>query len=181
MKPNYIQIFKKRLVEAEVVTPVESESTLEKVLNQSKKLPKVLTKLLTTEKTYNEQAKKQLRELVSDIRCVSYKPTIFRIVVPTGNFFELKYDPTPMELNNPDEFKPQDSFVVLISGKKYNIANRSEYLQCLDYINQILKTGPITKEPEEEQPESPEGGEEAPAPEGGEEGTEELPEEEPEA
>ncbi len=174
MKTNYLHIFRKKLQEAEVVTPIESESTLDKVLNQSKKLPKVLTKLLTTEKSYNEEAKKQLREVISDIRCVSYNPTIFRVIVPTGNFFELKYDPTPIELNNPEDVEPQDSFTVTVLGKKYNIANRSEYLQCLDYISQILKTSTITKEPEEETPGAED--QEEPAPE-----EEQLPEEEPEA
>ena len=167
MKPDFFRNFRNKLWEEEV-TPINNQSTLEKILGQSKKLPEVLTKLLTTEKTYNEEAKKQIREVVSDIRCVSYKPTIFRIVIPNGNFFELKYDPVPMEQKFPDDFEAKDSFVVLVSGKKYNIVNRSEYEQAVEYINQLLKNNPITKEeqPEDAPAETPEETpEETPSPE----------------
>jgi hypothetical protein len=148
MKPNYYQIFQYKLLEAAEITPVETESNLEKVLSKSPKVTNVLLKLLTTQKSKNDKALEQIRNTVSDIRCISYKPTTFRVVIPNGNYFDIKYDPTPLELRYPEDFSPSDSFQVIVSGKKYNISNRSEYEQALDYINILLKTNPITKEPE---------------------------------
>ena len=184
MKPNYYQIFQYKLLEAAEITPVETESNLEKVLSKSPKVTNVLLKLLTTQKSKNEKALEQIRSTVSDIRCISYKPTTFRVVIPNGNYFDLKYDPTPLEVQYPEDFNPSDSFQVVVSGKKYNISNRSEYEQALDYINVLLKTNPITKEPEPgEEPAAgetpaaeapPEG--EAPPPEGETPPEEETPE-----
>jgi hypothetical protein len=148
MKPNYYQIFQYKLLEAAEITPVETESNLEKVLSKSPKVTNVLLKLLTTQKSKNDKSLEQIRNTVSDIRCISYKPTTFRVVIPNGNYFDIKYDPTPLELNYPEDFSPSDSFQVIVSGKKYSISNRSEYEQALDYINILLKTNPITKEPE---------------------------------
>jgi len=181
MKTNFYEIFRKKLIEQEgdeeISTKVENESTIEKVLRKSKKIPEVLTKLLTTEQSYNEEAKNQIREVVSDLRCIAYKPTTFRVVIPNGNYFDLKYDPTPLEVEYPEDYNVSDSFTVLVSGKKYNIVNKSELEQCLDYIGILLKTKPVTKEPEpEEAPGAPETPEATETPE------EELPkEEEPEA
>lgn len=148
MKPNYYQIFQYKLLEAAEITPVETQSNLEKVLSKSPKVTNVLLKLLTTQKSKNDKALEQIRSTVSDIRCISYKPTTFRVVIPNGNYFDLKYDPTPLELNYPEDFSPSDSFQVIVSGKKYSISNKSEYEQAMDYINILLKTSPITKEPE---------------------------------
>ncbi len=176
MKPNFFENFRyKRFFEEAEITPVETESNLEKVLKKSPKVTSVLVKLLTGEKSANEQAVEQIRNTVSDIRCISYKPTTFRVVIPNGNFFDLKYDPTPLELDYPEDYQPSDSFKVNVSGKKYSLSNVSEYEQAMDYINNLLKTAPITKEPEpEEEPAAPE--EEAPAEEPAPE--EETPEEE---
>jgi len=173
MKPNYYQIFQYKLLEAAEITPVETESNLEKVLKKSPKVTSVLLKLLTTQKSKNDKALEQIRSTVSDIRCISYKPTTFRVVIPNGNYFDLKYDPTPLEVNYPEDFSPSDSFQVIVSGKKYNISNNSEYEQALDYINNLLKTNPITKEPEPG--EEPAAGETPPA---GEAPAEETPPEE---
>lgn len=155
MKLNYYQIFRDKLVEEAEITPVETESNLEKILAKSPKITSVLLKLLTSQKSKNDTSLDQIRDTVSDIRCISYKPTTFRVVIPNGNYFDIKYDPTPVELNYPEDFNPADSFQVLVSGKKYSIANRSEYEQALDYINILLKTNPITKEPEPDEEPTP--------------------------
>jgi hypothetical protein len=148
MKPNYYHIFKLKLKEEEVVTPIENESNLEKILEKPNKVSKVLALLLTTQKSLNDEAKTQLREVVSDIKCISYKPTTFRVVIPNGNYFDLKYDPTPLNIQYPDDFQPKDSFTVIVSGKKFHIANNSELDSAIDYINILLSTSPIGKEPE---------------------------------
>jgi hypothetical protein len=77
--------------------------------------------------------------------------------------------------NYPEDFKPEDSFQVLVSGKKYNISNNSEYEQAMDYINTLLKTKPITKEPEPGEEPAAAGGETPPE---GEAPAEETPPEE---
>jgi hypothetical protein len=41
------------------------------------------------------------------------------------------------------------------AGKKYNLSNKSEMEQGIDYINNLLKTSPITKEPEKPDPNKP--------------------------
>lgn len=177
MKPNFYQIFRYKLIEAAEepeATNIENESNLEKVLKTSPKLTSVLVKLLTTQGSKNDKALNQIREVIADLKCISYKPTTFRALMANGNFFDIKYDPTPLELKYPEDFSPSDAFQVIVSGKKYNIANKSEYEQALDYINTLLKTKNVSKEPEpDEQPAqaSPEGGEEAggappPPPEG---------------
>ena len=178
MKPNYYQIFQYKLLEAAEITHVETESNLEKILSKSPKVTSVLLKLLTSQNKKNDRAMEQIRSTVSDIRCISYKPTTFRVVIPNGNYFDLKYDPTPLELNYPEDFSPSDSFQVIVSGKKYNISNRSEYEQALDYINILLKTNPITKEPEPGEEPAAAGGETPPEGEAPPEGEENPPEEE---
>lgn len=172
MKPNFYHIFRTKLYEQEIKTEVENESTLEKILRKSKKVPSILTNLLTSQKKFNEKAKDEIREIVSDVRFISYKPTTFRIVIKNGNYFDLKYDPVPLNIRYPEDFDVKDSFVVLVSGKKYNLANNSEMEQALDYVNALLKSKPVTKSGEEETPaaENPEGGPEA--------GSETAPEEE---
>jgi hypothetical protein len=167
MKPNYYHIFKLKLKEEEVVTPIENESNLEKILEKPNKVSKVLALLLTTQKFLNDEAKTQLREVVSDIKCISYKPTTFRVVIPNGNYFDLKYDPTPLNIQYPDDFQPKDSFTVIVSGKKFHIANNSELDSAIDYINILLSTSPIGKESEPgaepaAEPETPPEGETPP-------------------
>lgn len=163
MTPNFYYIFQKRLLEQDEIKPDKgAESTLEKVLTKSKKITKVLSILLTSQETYNKIAEKEIREIVGDIRYIAYKPTTFRVVIKNGNYFDIKYDPSPYDLKYNNKENIENSFVVLVSGKKYNIANKSEKEQALDYINQLLKTNPIVKEPQEiEEP-----GAETPPPEG---------------
>ena len=173
MKPNYYQIFQYKLLEAAEITPVETESNLEKILSKSPKVTSVLLKLLSSQSKKNDKSVEQIRDTVSDIRCISYKPTTFRVVIPNGNYFDIKYDPTPLELNYPEDFNPADSFQVLVSGKKYSIANKSEYEQAMDYINILLKTNPVTKEPEPGEEPAAAGGETPPE---GEAPPEETPE-----
>jgi hypothetical protein len=175
MKPNYYQIFQYKLLEAAEITPVETESNLEKILSKSPKVTSVLLKLLASQNKKNDKTVEEIRNTVSDIRCISYKPTTFRVVIPNGNYFDIKYDPTPLELNYPEDFNPSDSFQVLVSGKKYNISNNSEYEQAMDYINILLKTKPITKEPEPGEEPAAGGGETPPE---GEAPAEETPPEE---
>lgn len=165
MKPRFYEIFRNKVLYEVEITQIENESNLEKIIKKSPKVTNTLVKLLTTQEKKNVKGIEQVREVVSDIRCISYKPTTFRVVIKNGNFFDLKYDPTPLELKYPEDFNPADSFQVIVSGKKYNISNRSEYEQALDYINILLKTDPITKEPSPGEEPSPAGGEETP-PEG---------------
>ena len=173
MKPNFFENFRyKYLFEEAEITPVETQSNLEKILDKSPKITSVLIKLLTGENSKNDQALEQIRNTVSDIRCISYKPTTFRVVIPNGNYFDIKYMPTPLELDYPEDYSPTDAFQVLVSGKKFNIGNRSEYEEAMDYINILLKTAPITKEPE------PEGEPAETAPEEETPPAEETPEEE---
>ena len=175
MKPNFYHIFRTKLYEQEIKTEIENESTLEKILRKSKKVPAILTNLITSQKKFNEKAKDEIREIVSDVRFISYKPTTFRIVIKNGNYFDLKYDPVPLNTRYPEDFDVKDSFVVLVSGKKYNLANNSEMEQATDYVNNLLKSKPVTKSEEEPAPGGetppeaagetpPEGGEEAPTP-----------------
>lgn len=171
MKPRFYEIFRNKLWEETEITPIENESNLEKIISKSPKVTNTLIKLLTTQNKKNDKSITQLREVVSDIRCIAYKPTTFRILFPNGNFFDLKYNPSPLELKHPEDYAESDSFQVIANGKKYDIVNRSEFEQALDQINILLKTRAIATEPEpEEEPVPAEGGEEkSPAPPEGEE------------
>lgn len=164
MTPRFYEIFRnKRLAEVEI-TKIENESNLEKIIKKSPKVTNTLIKLLTTQEKKNEKSVNQLREVISDIRCIAYKPTTFRVVIPNGNFFDLKYNPSPLELEYPEDYKDGDFFQVIANGKKYDIVNRSEFEQALDQINILLKNAAITKEPEpDEEPVPAEGGEEKPS------------------
>lgn len=161
MKPRFYEIFRKKVLWEVEITKVENESNLEKIIKKSPKVTNTLIKLLTTQGKKDKKAVDQLREVVSDIRCIAYKPTTFRVVIPNGNFFDLKYNPSPLELKYPEDFKDSDFFQVIANGRKYDIVNKSEYEQALDQINILLRNKPITKEPE------PEGGEGEEVPEAG--------------
>jgi hypothetical protein len=176
MKPNFYSIFRNKLYEEEVRTTIETESNLEKILGKAKKITSVLTELLTSQKDFNEKAKNEIRELVADVRFISYNPTTFKIVLKNGNYFDVRYDPTPIELKYSKDYSPKDSFVVVVSGKKYKLANKSELEQAVDYINTLLSTSPILKEPEPI--DEPQDGANPPPPE--EEGGDTPPEESPE-
>lgn len=171
MKPNYFYIFKNKvLLEAAEEAPQDPKisaeddsSDLDRVLNNSKKVNYTLVKLLTTYEEPNDKTKEELKNLITDIRCISYKPTTFRIILANGNFFDLKYDPTPSQLKYPSDYKPSDLFVANILGKHYNLSNKSEYEQCLDYIQKIQRENPIlVKEPGEGETGGPAGKVETP-------------------
>lgn len=175
MKPNFFQIFKYKVIlneavedEPEKAEDSPEEKEVDKVLNKSKKVRKTLVKLLTSQESDNSKARKELGELISDIRCISYKPTTFRIILLNGNYLDLKYDPTPMQIKNPSEFTESDMFVVKILGKKFHLSNNSELQQCLDYIQQIQREKALAvPEPGENEtgsPTSPDSAEE-PTPE----------------
>jgi hypothetical protein len=185
MKTNFYEIFRDKLAEEEVKTPIYSESDLEKILDKpNNKVTKVLNYLMSGTDKFNEESKKRLREVISDLRCISYKPTTFRVVIPNGNFFDLKYDPTPLQLKYPEDFKAKDYFYVTVSGKKFDLANQSEIDSAIEYINILLRTSPVGKPPESEK--EPKTGPEAPVEEPGaekpegEEAPEETPEQTPE-
>ena len=91
MKPRFYEIFRNKVLLEVEITKVENESNLEKIIKKSPKVTNTLIKLLTTQEKKNEKSINQLREVVSDIKCIAYKPTTFRVVIPNGNFFDLKY------------------------------------------------------------------------------------------
>lgn len=155
-----LSIFKKILQEE--VKEIESESDMEKIMSGSPKVTGILTDLLTSKQGSSDAAKEELRQVVTDIKIISMKPTTFRIVMKNGSFFDLKYNPSPLQLRFPDQFKPIDAFTVLISGKKYDIGTESEYQQALDYINNLLKTQPAGQGNTPPEEEAPPGDEETP-------------------
>lgn len=201
MRPNYYHTFKYKVTLAEQDEPAPEEQTpaeapatdtppeeappaeaeetdLEKILSKSRKVTYTLIKLLSTYDNVSQKAKEEIRNLVSDIRCISYKPTTFRVVLSNNNFFDLKYDPTPLQLKYVNDFKPSDLFYVNVLGKKYSLSNKSELEQALDYIQKIQKDNPIIlKEPGEGEPGGPAGGAGAAAPAGQEAPAEKAPEE----
>lgn len=154
MNPFYN--FQKNLHEAEA--PVEQQSDLEKILKKSPKVTNVLTHLLTSQKEVNEKAQAEIRGIVSDIKVISFKPTTFRIIFQNANYFDLIYDPSPIEVNHEVDFKPIDFFRVAIAGKRYDLSNHSSFEQTLDYIGQALKYNPIdSNNPDEQQADTSDG------------------------
>lgn len=160
---KFIKILRQILKEDEEHT-IDSKSDMEKILQRSKKVTETLIKLLTDQTSVTDKAKEQLRNVVTDIKAISMKPTTFRIVLKNGNFFSLKYDPSPLQLKYPEKFETGDSFTVIVSGKRYEIGNRAEFEQALDYINKLMATKPVAQaKPEEEAvPDEEPGGEEQP-------------------
>lgn len=155
--------------EAPAVEP-KTETDLDKILGSSKKVTSALVKLLSTYDKVTDKSKEEIRELVSDIRCISYKPTTFRVILGNGNYFDLKYNPTPSQLKGIYKVEPSDLFFVTINGKKYDISSKSEYEQALDGIQKIQREKAVlVKEPGENEP-AP-----APAPETPEAPAEEEP------
>ena len=86
MKPRFYEIFRKKVLWEVEITKVENESNLEKIIKKSPKVTNTLIKLLTTQGKKDKKAVDQLREVVSDIRCIAYNPTTFRVVIPNGSF-----------------------------------------------------------------------------------------------
>ncbi len=146
MSINYFDIFKKRLNEEETV--VTQETDKDKILRNSKKVTSVLTKLLSSQKNGGDKSLSELQDLISDIKVISYKPTTFRIVVANSNYFDLIYDPAPMQVQYPEDYQDIDSFTVKVAGKKYKIGNNSQFEQALDALNKIMRENPIGTNPE---------------------------------
>ncbi len=114
---------------------------------------------------------------VRDIQYIAYKPTTFKVILSNNTNFFLEW--------------AGQGFLVNTPGKKLDISKVDDYQRAQNYINDLLKTGPIqsTADMEAEQEPTPEddlfsppgggggggmapdmGGEEFPPPEGGEEG-----------
>jgi hypothetical protein len=157
MTVDYFFNFKKNLYEAE--QEAESEPDLEKVLRKSPKVVYTLMKLLTSQKEVNASAQKEIRDIVSDIKMISYRPTTFRIIFKNSNYFDLVYDPTPLQIKREDGLPASDLFKVAIAGKRYDLANKSSFEQALDYVGQALKYNPIdSSNPDTQQADSEDGG-----------------------
>jgi len=114
-------------------------SSVEDVLGRFKILRLVLTDLLTSGDS------EDIKSLVDSISIVTFKPTTFKITFKNGGSMNLKYNPTPMQIDPQKKinFKPKDYFQCQIAGKRFALENRSEYLQALEYIEEILKKNPI--------------------------------------
>lgn len=140
---NFLSLLKQILKEEENV--IDSTSDMEQILSRSPKVTAVLIKLLTDQKSNSDKATKQLRQIITDIKAISLKPTTFRIVLKNGNYFTLKYTPSPLQLKYPDKFDESDSFTVVVSGKRFNIENRAEFEQALDYLAKIMSTQPVSQ------------------------------------
>lgn len=159
MHSDHFYNFKKALFEAEQSDADQdrekfatNESDLEKVLKKSPKVTYTLMRLLTSQKEVNQKAQDEIRDIVTDIKIISFRPTTFRIIFKNSNYFDLVYNPSPLEVQNPEKYKPSDFFRVAIVGKRYDLSNDSEFEQALDYIGQCLKFNPIdSKNPDEEQ------------------------------
>ncbi len=153
MSENFFKIFKdKRLYEEENV--ISQESDMDKILKKSSKIKNVLFKIFTPDGDQED-----LKSIITDIKCVQKNPTVFRISIKNGSFLDIKYNPTPMQIKSPEDFKTEDAFTVIVSGKRFKIGSRSEYQQCLDYVGKLMGENPVLKSVE--QPEDIQG-EEAP-------------------
>lgn len=162
MNINYFHIFRNKIIlaEADEKEPVDQtpETDLDKILNKSTKVTSALVRLLSTQEKITDKSKQEIKDLVTDLRCISYKPTTFRVILTNGNYFDLKYDPTPNQFKYEEDYNPYDGFTVSILGKKYSISIRSEYEQALDGIQKIQREKAIiVKEPGEGETEAPAG------------------------
>lgn len=122
-----------------------ASSNVTDILNRFKILRLVLEDLLTSGSEDAYSREDDLTKLISDISIITFKPTTFGIKFKNGSKMNLKYDPTPMQLKSDSgtDSKAKDYFQLQILGKRYNLQNRSEYLQALDYIGKALDEKPI--------------------------------------
>lgn len=170
---NIFYNFKRRLHEAEGDEAAPEEgvpaeeapqqaSDLDKVLEKSPKVVYTLMKLLSSQSSVNDKADKEIREIVSDIKIITYRPTTFRIVLKNANYFDLVYDPTPLELSNEKSYSPSDFFRVVVAGKRFDLGNKSSFEQALDYIGLTMKNNPIdSNNPDLQQQDTAGGGEDS--------------------
>jgi hypothetical protein len=140
---DYFFNFKKNLYEAQEEPVTGESSDMEKILTKSPKVTSALTALLTSQKEVNQKAQDELRDVISDIKVIQLRPTTFRIVFKNSNYFDLIYDPSPLEVKNEKDYNPIELFRVAIVGKRYDLANKSSFEQALDYIGQCMKFNPI--------------------------------------
>lgn len=140
MPNKLIDILVEVLVEEE-----QASADVDQMLERFKILKYVLEDLLTSSKGDDYNRGEDLGKLISKIDIIVFKPTTFKITFKNGASMNLKYDPTPMEMDpkNKGDYKPRDFFWCQILGKKYSLGNRSEYMQALDYISKALESKPI--------------------------------------
>ena len=119
---------------------------LEKVLIKSPKIRYVLMKLLTSQDKEGPEVAEEIQQIASDIKCVSYRPTTFRVIFKNGNNMDLIYDPSPNDLKNEDKLTPMDMFRLRVLGKVYDLAKNSDYEQSLDTIGICLRQSPINSD-----------------------------------
>lgn len=159
MRTDHFYNFKQSLLEVEADENTSSESDLEKVLKNSPKVTYTLMRLLSSQTTVGEKALSEIRDIVSDIKIITFRPTTFRVVFKNSNYFDLIYDPSPNEVKNEQDYKPSDFFRVAIMGKRYDLANQSSFEQALDYIGICMKNNPIdSNNPDTQQANTSDGG-----------------------
>jgi len=149
MLKNYIKEFRDSYI-YEDENVIDQESDLDKILSKPNRVRDTLIYLLSG----NKKPIDDVKNIVTDIKCIQRKPTTFRVVTKNEAYFDLKYNPTPQQIKNPDDFKKYDGFTVNVSGKNYSVAIDSEYQQCLEYLGILLGTSPIMKQktPDEQEP-----------------------------
>jgi len=165
--PDFVfENFRKYIAEAEIASQEAEQSDMDKVLLRYPKLRYTLIKVLTSQKDPGPIADKEIKDIVTDIKAICYRPTTFKIVFKNSNYMDLKYDPTPSMVKNPQEYTPSDYFRVTVLGKDYDLGLNSDYEQALDQIAIAMSHNPIdTKNPDlqdqatenGEAPEEPQG------------------------
>jgi len=146
---NIFESFRKSISEADIEPQEVEPSDMDVVLSKSPKLRYALMKTLTSQKDLGPTTDKEIKDIVTDIKVISYRPTTFRIVFKNSNYIDLKYDPTPAMVKSPKDYTPSDYFRAIVLGKTYDLGVNSEYEQCLDQIGIAMKQNPIdTKNPD---------------------------------
>ena len=97
------------LIEALVEQEQESPA-VDQMLERFKILRLVLEDLLTSSKGDDYNRGEDLGKLISKIDIIVFKPTTFKISFKNESSFNLKYDPTPKEIEGGEEYKPRDYF-----------------------------------------------------------------------
>jgi hypothetical protein len=145
---NLSGILKKVLKEQDEAQPQDAPKapSINDFLNDYTSLRTVLSKLLTSDKETGLYDDDELNQLLSKIEVVQFKPTTFRVTFKNGNNFSLTYDPSPSQIQDIKrkiKVSAMTLYYCKISGKRYYLGNRSEYYQCLKYINKLLTEKPI--------------------------------------
>jgi hypothetical protein len=114
------------LLEAYVEVVREEEAPALKTSTQE-----ILGKFPTVKKTLVSLFTNEYDEFIEDVKWVAPKPSTFMVVIKNGQSFYLKWT--------------GKGFDAQIEGKTYFLGNVSDYQQALDKLNDIFKTGPISK------------------------------------